>query len=82
MSTQKPSRSVVVTVDDDHLPKIAEVAEQLRSRGVQVDSVMEATGMISGSTGLEKAELERIPGVVSVEEPAQFQLPPPNSSIQ
>ena len=75
-------RGIVVTVDDEHMPKIGELAEQLRSRGVQVDSVMEATGMISGSTELGSAEIERIPGVASVEESPQFQLRPPDSPIQ
>lgn len=85
MPTKKkpnPSRSIVVTVDDERMPKIAEVAEQLRSRGVQVDSVMEATGIITGSTDAHSADLRSIPGVMSVEDQPHFQLPPPDSSVQ
>lgn len=82
LKKETATRGFILTVDDEHLQMIASVAEQLRSRGARIDSVMEATGMISGSTALAKAELERIPGVFSVEEQAQFQLPPFDSPIQ
>jgi hypothetical protein len=77
-----PPKSVVVTVDDAHMPKIQEVAEQLRSRGLQVDEVMEATGMITGSCRTSMSGLQQVEGVASVEEQPTFQLPPPDSPVQ
>ncbi len=75
-------RNIVVTVDDASLPRISEIAKQLRSRGLKVDSVLEATGLITGSTTEDDARLQTIPGVVSVEESPEFHLPPPDSPIQ
>jgi len=75
------TRSVVITVDDAHLPKIDEVAVKLRSLGVKVDEVLEATGLICGSTDRNSNVLEKVPGVMSVEEQTQFQVPPSEGPI-
>lgn len=77
------ARKVVVTVDDDHMTSIGEVADRLRAAGVKVDGVMEATGMITGDADeVQAASLKGIKGVASVEEETGFQLPPPDSPIQ
>lgn len=78
----RKKKQFVVTVDDDHVSKINEVAQELRAKGMDVESVMEATGMISGSYSKSASGLEKIPGVLSVEEPPQIQLPPPGSPVQ
>lgn len=76
------AKSFVFTIDDEHMPKIGEVAATLASRGVKVDSVMAATGIISGSSTHQASEWHEIPGILSVEEQPQFQLPPPGSPVQ
>jgi len=76
------ARSIVVTVDDEHLSAIDKVAERLRAKGMKVEEIMKATGMITGSYSRKTDALRKIAGVLSVEEPTQFQLPPPDSSVQ
>jgi hypothetical protein len=76
------ARNVVVMVGDQDLPAIHKVASQLRARGMKVDSILEATGMITGTYGKAPAALSRVKGVTGVEETAPIQLPPPESDIQ
>jgi hypothetical protein len=75
-------KNLVVTVDDAHMPNIHQVAEQLKSRGMKVEEVLEATGMITGSSRKGMSGLRAVPGVVGVEEQPQIQLPPPDSPVQ
>jgi len=67
----KPSqpKRVVVTVTDQSLGDIQEVAKTLAASGLTVDRVLPVTGVVSGTcahAGL--AALRRVPGVESVEE--------------
>jgi hypothetical protein len=73
---------VVITVGDDHLAAIGTVATSLRSRGVKIESILEATGIITGTSTKPASTLEAVPGVKSVEAQPQFQLPPPGSDVQ
>jgi len=72
-------RDVVVLVGD---AAIHEVAARLRSKGMKVDSVLEATGMITGTYAKEPSALSGVKGVTGVEETAPIQLPPPESDTQ
>ena len=76
-------QQISITVDDDHLQDVAGVAEALRASGMQVDQVLGAVGIISGSvpSGRRQA-VQRVPGVASVEGPLSFQVAPPGSAIQ
>jgi hypothetical protein len=75
--------AVKVTVDDDHLDKIDEVAAELRSNGMQVDQVLNEVGVISGSVPAARRQvLGTVAGIESIEEATTFQLPPPDSPIQ
>lgn len=81
MSTK--SKSIIVTISDEKLPDIQQVAEQLSARGMKVDNVMPITGVISGSCSSNTiSDLEGVDGVMSVEEEAISYLPPPDSEIQ
>jgi hypothetical protein len=83
MSPRKKSKKqIVVSVAGDHAQKLTEVAEQLRSQGMTVDEVQEATGLITGSYDKALSVLKGVRGVQSVEEQPQFQLPPPDSEVQ
>lgn len=74
---------VTVAVDDDHLEAIADVADALRSRGMQVSQVLDTVGIITGSVpdGQERS-LQTVDGVVGVEQASRFQLPPPDEPVQ
>jgi hypothetical protein len=76
------ARSVVVTVDASHVPTIAAIAAKLRAKGMSVDAVLDATGMITGRYAKPSSTLRRIPGVAGVEDQPHIQLPPPDSDVQ
>jgi hypothetical protein len=72
-----------VTVDDGHLPAIDEVADALRARGMQVEQVLGALGIITGSVpDGSRPALADVEGVASVDEELTYQLPPPDSAVQ
>lgn len=74
---------VVVTVADDALDHVQELADQLRGAGMRVEQVLAAIGTITGSLPQERrAVVLSMPGVAAVEDEATFQLPPPESGIQ
>jgi hypothetical protein len=76
-------KSITVTVDDDHLGRIEDVADQLRASGVQVHQVLGAVGIITGEvTDAQRPAIAQVRGVASVEDQQAFQLPPPDSDIQ
>jgi hypothetical protein len=75
------TKSIVITVDDDNLSRIDEVASELRSLGVKIDEVLKATGLICGSTATKAADLKKVPGVMSVEEQTSFDVPPSDAPL-
>jgi homoaconitase/3-isopropylmalate dehydratase large subunit len=79
----KKSKSVIVTVADDELNKINQLANRLGDEGMKVDRVMPVTGVIAGSCAASRvADLKKVDGVMSVEEEVVAQLPPQDSSVQ
>ena len=79
----KKTKSIIVTVTDDALNKIDELAERLKTKGMKVDRVLPATGVITGSAASTKmSTLKKVDGVMSVEEELTIQLPPPDSPVQ
>lgn len=79
----KKTKSIIVTVTDDALNKIDELAERLKAKGMKVDQVLPATGVITGSAASTKMPtLEKVDGVMSVEEELTIQLPSPDSPVQ
>jgi hypothetical protein len=74
--------NISVTVDQDHLSIIGDVAEALRARGMQVTQVLQ-TGFITGSVSEDRRPaLAAVSGVQAVDEQLQFQLPPPEADVQ
>ena len=72
-----------VTVDDLHRSAIQEVAEQLRSCGLEVEQVLVTVGMIIGSAPETcRPEMEAVEGVSSVDGEVRFLLPPPDRDVQ
>jgi hypothetical protein len=72
--------SVVVSVDPECW---AEALPSLRSAGLEVDSEMEAVGVVSGTVDEDHLRgLDAVTGVEAVEESRTVQLPPPSSPLQ
>jgi hypothetical protein len=74
---------VLVSVDDVHIDRVDEVADELRAAGLDVDQVMGASGMITGSMEPSKVDaLKKIRGVSAVELERHVRIPPPDSEVQ
>jgi len=77
------AKPVIVTVDDDAMPRIHDVARHLGAAGLKVGQVMPLTGVITGQfSGDELSALKKVAGVASVELELGVQLPPPDSDVQ
>jgi hypothetical protein len=74
---------VSVTVDERHLSALDGVVQGLRARGMHVDQVLGALGIITGSVppGTLGA-LSAVTGVASVDEQRGHRLPPPGAPVQ
>lgn len=82
-SSDSNDAKVTVTVADEHLDRTGAVVEQLRAAGMNVEQVLDAIGMVTGSIPAEqRPSIEALPGVAAVEEETTFQLPPPDSEVQ
>ena len=76
-------KSVVVTLDNEHMSQIEQVADECRAAGLVVHEFLEMLGQVTGEIDPDKEnELRKVSGVLSVEESQEYQLPPPNSEIQ
>jgi hypothetical protein len=74
---------ITVTVDDDHVARIQEIADQLRAAGMQIGQVLPEIGVITGAAMTSvKPAISALPGVAAVTYERSFQLPPPDSDIQ
>ena len=79
----RESKSFLVTVTEEALPEIQQLAERLSDRGMKVSRVRPLTGVISGSFDAAKLdELKKVQGVMDVEEELVAELPPPDSQVQ
>lgn len=74
---------VSITVADEHLDRIHAVAAALRDRGMEVERIHDALGLITGSVPDDSRQaLSGIDGVASVDAELQHRLPPPDSPLQ
>ncbi len=74
---------ITVTVHDDQLAPIDELADRLRQAGMQVDQVLHPVGVITGSVpAAQRSAIDGMPGVAAIEDERSFQLPPPDVDIQ
>lgn len=80
---EKSKKSLIVTVADDSLEEIQQVAERLRKKGMTVEQVLHGVGTITGhSLAAKVLALSKVRGVASVEEEVTAHLPPPGESPQ
>jgi hypothetical protein len=77
-------RQITVTVADSHVAQIDDLAGRLRAAGMEVDGVLGAIGVITGSLPAEQRlqSIQSLPGVAAVEEQATFQIAPPDADVQ
>ncbi len=74
---------VTVTVDAAHAGALDAVARRLGDVGFDVDQVLAALGVITGTVDEARlALLEGVEGVAGVEPQRGFQLAPPDSDVQ
>lgn len=58
----------IVTVEENHKPRINEIAQALSKMGFNIDNILKITGVIIGSLNHETSENDlKIQGVRSVE---------------
>lgn len=72
---------VTVTVDEEHVSSIGDVAAELRGRGMQVEQVLGGIGVVTGRSA-DPAALREVAGVASVDAEVSVQIPPPDHDVQ
>jgi len=78
----RPKRNLVVTVDDEHMTSLSDVADRLRAAGLTVKNVMDGVGAITGHGDASLTSLRSIKGVKAVEEEPVLGVPPPGADPQ
>lgn len=74
---------IVVSVDDENLGRLDEIAAALERVGVKVEHRMPSLGTISGIADAAVIEgIRAVAGVEAVEVARTFELPPPDSDVQ
>jgi hypothetical protein len=77
---KKQKQSFVVTVSGDH--PIHEVARKLKASGFQVDQVMDAIGVVTGSAlPTSLAKLRKVAGVADVSSDHAVDIGPPGAPV-
>ena len=74
---------IVVSVDDDNLERLDEIAAALERMGVKVEHRMPSLGTITGIAEATAVEgIRAVAGVEAVEVARSFQIAPPDSEVQ
>jgi len=74
---------ISVLVDDENLHRLNDVVKQVKDVGMDVDRVLESSGVVTGSVDANKLKiLKKVKGVSSIEEEREFQIAPPGSEVQ
>lgn len=74
---------ITVTVADSHLASTGDVANQLRQKGMAVDSELDALGIITGTVDDSRlSDLNSVAGVKAINEERAFSSPPPDADVQ
>lgn len=76
-------KSVIITVSDEALTEIDQLADKLKKKGLKVERVLPITGVIAGAVAPDKvASIRKVQGVLSVEDELYSELPPPDAPVQ
>jgi hypothetical protein len=74
---------VIVVIESGSTARIKEIAEQLRTAGLNAICVMEKIGIVSGRVRRELiGTLREIEGVFSVDLSGEVRIAPPGSEVQ
>ena len=74
---------VLISVDDEHLPKMHQVVERCKAAGLDVEESLDQIGTITGSIDPGKiGHLSKVAGVSSVEQAGEYDIGPPDSELQ
>ena len=74
---------VLISVDDEHLPKMRQVVERCKAAGLHVEQSLDQIGTITGSVDPGKiGDLSKVAGVASVERSGEYDIGPPDSELQ
>lgn len=74
---------VTVSVDDEHLDDLDQVADALRAQGMEIAQVLGSLGVITGRVPEDRREtLTAVEGVASVDDELIHRLPPPDAPVQ
>ncbi len=74
---------ITLTVDDDHVAQIHDVADAARAVGMHVSEVLDNIGIICGSAPAScRPALQDLDGVVDVETGRSYRAAPPDSDVQ
>lgn len=66
---KKVKQSFIASVEDDYMDQIGEIADQLRSKGCEINEVLEITGVITGKAKIQvNFDDLQIEGIASIEE--------------
>lgn len=77
---KKQKQAFVVTIAEDH--GIQNVTRELKAKGFEVDQVMDAIGVVTGSAlPGDVAKMRKIPGVKDVSADHPVDIGPPGSPI-
>jgi hypothetical protein len=78
--TKKQKQAFVVTVSGNHV--IQNVTRELKAKGFEVDQVLDAIGVVTGSAlPGDVAEMRKIPGVQDVSADQPVDIGPPGTPI-
>jgi len=74
---------VIVTLDEDHLSHIEEIAKQLSAMGLRAVNTLGSIGAVTGRASPSLlVKLHGIRGVAAIEPSGSVQVAPPESDIQ
>lgn len=74
---------LAILVADEYRDRILEVMENVQSLGMQVDQLMEITGVITGVISITQMELlKNVEGIAAIEPAQNVQLTPPEADVQ
>jgi hypothetical protein len=77
---KKQKQAFVVTVSGDH--RIQKVAKELKAKGFEVDQVLDAIGVVTGSAlPANVAKMRAVPGVTDVSADHPVDIGPPGAPI-
>jgi hypothetical protein len=87
MTTKKKTKTekvpVLISVDDEHLPKMRQVLESCQAAGLDVEQSLDQIGTITGSIDPGKiGHLAKVAGVSNVERAGEYDIGPPDSELQ